>query len=103
MPNYDYKCKVDGYFELHQRMSDHATGICPTCKTECKQVLIQAPRVDVEGLADAGCPGALETSGNRMEKRHKEAGQDHNYWRDDVDNKTAIKQQVALDESSAEY
>jgi hypothetical protein len=39
--------------------------------------MIKAPVVDVEGLADAGCPGALETSGNRMVKRHKAAGQDH--------------------------
>jgi hypothetical protein len=33
-------------------------------------------------MADAGCPGAFMTSGDRIEKRHKEAGQEHSYWRD---------------------
>ncbi len=84
MPLYDYKCTEHGYFEKKQNVADHARAECPTCGSECKQVLIKGPRVDVEKLADAGCPGALETSGNRMEQRHKAAGQDHHYWRDDL-------------------
>jgi putative FmdB family regulatory protein len=101
MPTYDYKCTEHGYFELKQSMKDHARGECPTCRSDCKQVLVRAPRVDVEGLADAGCPGALETSGNRMEKRHKKAGQDHHYWRDDVSTKDAVRTQMDLESSSA--
>jgi putative FmdB family regulatory protein len=77
MPTYDYKCQEHGYFERIQPMFRHARASCPTCMADCKQVMVKAPVVDVEGLADAGCPGALETSGNRMEKRHKAAGQDH--------------------------
>jgi putative FmdB family regulatory protein len=77
VPTYDYKCEDHGYFELIQRVADHATGNCPTCEVSCKQVLTRAPSVPIEALADAGFPGALETSGNRMEKRHRAAGQDH--------------------------
>jgi len=82
---YDYRCEEHGLFEAKQSLEQH-TGIydCPTCGAECKQVILSAPRVDVEKLADAGCPGAMETSGNRMEKRHKDAGQDHSYWRDNA-------------------
>ena len=91
MPLYDYRCTEHGDFELHQSMKDHAKGICPTCESECKQVLLKAPGLNVESMADAGMPGALETSGNRMEKRHKAAGQDHHYWRDDISTKDTIK------------
>lgn len=101
MPTYDYKCKEHGYFEKFQRVSDHARAKCPTCGKSSKQVLVRAPVVDVESLADAGCPGALETSGNRMEKRHKEAGQDHHYWRDDIPTTKAINTGRRLSESSA--
>lgn len=82
---YDFRCAKHGVFEVQQKLADH-TGQekCPTCEKHCKQVISCPPRVDVEKLADAGCPGALETSGNRMEKRHTEAGQDHSYWRDSV-------------------
>ena len=101
MPRYDYKCEEHGYFELQQKIIDHARADCPTCETDCKQVLRNAPGLDVEGMADAGCPGAFFSSGDRMEKRHKKAGQDHTYWRDDVSNKDFIRKQKAMDESSA--
>ena len=80
---YDFSCKEHGVFEVKQSLADHTGGYsCPTCGLYSNQVILSAPRVDVEGLADAGCPGALETSGNRMEKRHTDAGQAHAYWRD---------------------
>jgi len=82
MPTYDYKCAEHGYFELTQSMKDHARADCPTCGSDSKQVMIGAPRPLIEAMADAGCPGAFITSGDRMEKRHKEAGQEHSYWRD---------------------
>ena len=81
MPLYDYRCKDHGVFELKQSIKDHARAECPTCGSECKQVLISAATLDIEGMADAGCPGAFETSGNRITKRHVEAGQEHSYWR----------------------
>lgn len=81
MPTYDYRCTEDGDFELIQSMSKHAKGECPTCGKECPQVLKGAPRPLIEAMADAGCPGAFMTSGDRIEKRHKAAGQDHDYWR----------------------
>ncbi len=84
MPLYDYKCEKHGYFEKQQKMVDHARAECPTCEVDCKQVLKGAPQLDIEGMADAGCPGAFFTSGDRMEKRHTEAGQDHAYWRDNT-------------------
>lgn len=81
MPTYDYKCSEHGYFELKQSMSEHAEGECPHCGETCKQVLTRPPVLDIEAMADIGMPGAFEKSGDRMTKRHEEAGQDHHYWR----------------------
>ena len=82
---YDFKCTEHGVFEIKQSLSDHTGQYkCPTCGDESKQVVLSAPKLDVEGMADAGCPGAFFTSGDRIEKRHTKAGQDHHYWRDDV-------------------
>lgn len=74
---YDYECKEHGYFELRQSMKDHAKGICPTCGSECKQVILSAPGLDIEAMADIGMPGAFKVSGDRMTERHKRAGQYH--------------------------
>lgn len=82
MPLYDYRCKDHGDFILKQHMEDHARAECPTCGSWSKQVILSAPRPLIEAMADAGCPGAFMTSGDRMAKRHKEAGQSHEYWRD---------------------
>jgi putative FmdB family regulatory protein len=82
---YDFKCEEHGTFEAKQSLADHTgTYECPTCGKQSKQVILSAPRPNIEAMADAGCPGAFMTSGDRMEQRHKEAGQDHHYWRDDV-------------------
>jgi len=75
MPTYSYRCEKDGDFELIQRMKDHAEGECPTCGSKCKQVLTSAPGLDLEAMARAGMPGAWETVGDRITKRHVDAGQ----------------------------
>lgn len=77
MPMYDYECPDHGYFEQKNTMDDRAKGECPTCAKSCKQVILSAPRPLVEKMADAGCPGAFHTSGDRMTKRHYDAGQYH--------------------------
>ncbi len=79
MPLYDYKCTEHGEFELQQKMVNHAKAKCPHCGSTSKQVLLSAPTLDIEGMADAGCPGAFITSGDRITKRHTEAGQANAY------------------------
>jgi putative FmdB family regulatory protein len=76
MPTYDYRCDEHGDFEAIQRMKDHARAFCPTCGSDSAQVVKTAPRPLIEKMADAGCPGAFETSGNRIAARHRKAGQD---------------------------
>lgn len=78
MPFYDYacdKCKI--YFEQMNSMADHAKGKCPTCGSKSRQVVLKAPPLMIEAMANAGCPGAFHTSGDRLEKRHRSAGQYH--------------------------
>lgn len=77
MPLYDYECPDHGYFEQKNSMADHAKGVCPTCDKAAKQVILSAPRPLIEAMADAGCPGAFHTSGDRLTKRHYDAGQYH--------------------------
>ena len=77
MPNYDYKCTEHGYFEATHRIADSTTSPCPECNQESKKVILRAPRPMIEAMADAGCPGAFMTSGDRLEKRHRDAGQSH--------------------------
>ena len=50
---------------------------CPDCGESAKKVILDAPRPLIEAMADAGCPGAFHTSGDRIEKRHRAAGQYH--------------------------
>ena len=99
---YDFRCVKHGDFEIQQRLSEH-TGFfeCPTCAVNSKQVILNAPGIDLEGMADAGCPGAILSSGDRMERRHKKAGQDHHDVRDDITRKDAMKTQKRLAEGSA--
>jgi len=77
MPFYDYKCEEHGYFEQMNRIADRAEGDCPTCGSASKHVILTAPGLMVEAMADNGFPGAFHTSGDRLEKRHRNAGQDH--------------------------
>lgn len=75
MPTYNYRCPTHEVFEIVQKIKDHAEANCPHCGVVCKQVLTSAPTLDVEGMAKAGCPGAYEQVGDRITKRHIEAGQ----------------------------
>jgi putative FmdB family regulatory protein len=78
MPFYDYACdECEKYFEQMNSMANHAEGTCPTCGAKSRQVLLQAPPLMVEAMADAGFPGAFHTSGDRIEKQHRKAGQYH--------------------------
>jgi putative FmdB family regulatory protein len=79
MPTYDYECRTHGYFELVQRMADHAEGPCPTCGEVCPQKVRAVAKhgLDLEAMSRAGMPGAFETVGDRITKRHRDAGQHH--------------------------
>jgi putative FmdB family regulatory protein len=77
MPTYSYKCEDHGYFELKQRMADHAEGTCPTCGVTCGQVMTSPPGLDIEAMARVGMPGAYETVGDRITKRHRSVPQHH--------------------------
>ena len=77
MPTYSYRCTEHGYFDLRQSMSEHASAECPNCGTPCKQVLTSPPGLDIEAMADIGMPGAFSVSGDRITKRHRDAGQDY--------------------------
>jgi len=77
MPTYDYECAKHGYFEKAQSMSLHASADCPECGDTSPQVMLSAPCLDVEAMADIGMPGAMETSGNRLTRRHVQAGQSY--------------------------
>lgn len=77
MPLYDYKCKEHGYFEKKQSMADHARAECPTCGEVCDQVMLGAPGLDIEAMSRCGFPGAHNTVGDRIEKRHRSVDQAH--------------------------
>ena len=79
MPTYNYRCDLHGEFELHQKMVDHAVGTCPTCETECRQILLTPPTLDTEAMANMGMPGAFDKSGDRMTKRHLDAEQHYKH------------------------
>ena len=75
MPTYDYRCQEHGTFTKVQRIVDHARAECPTCGEAVRQILTSAPSLDLEAMARIGMPGAWETVGDRITKRHKDAGQ----------------------------
>jgi len=58
-------------------MADHAEGECPTCQSSCTQVITSAPGLDIEAMAKVGMPGAWETVGDRITKRHRDVQQHH--------------------------
>ena len=75
MPTYSYRCPEDGTFEKVQRIIDHARAECPTCGEVVRQILTSAPGLDIEAMAKVGMPGAWEKVGDRITKRHIDAGQ----------------------------
>jgi len=77
MPTYDYKCEQHGYFVCIQAMSEHRWAQCPECHKISQQVVRTPPVLDIEAMARVGMPGAFEKSGDRVTKRHIQAGQDY--------------------------
>ena len=77
MPTYDYKCVEHGYFEQVRRVADYAEGECPTCGEKCPQVVRSAPCLDIEAMSRAGMPGAWETVGDRLTRKHRKVSQHH--------------------------
>lgn len=77
MPTYDYKCSKHGYFEQRNRIDDRAEGECPTCGESAPLVVKRAPGLDIEAMSRAGMPGAWDTVGERITRRHRKAGQAH--------------------------
>ena len=77
MPTSDYRCTEHGHFELHQRMSEHASAECPNCGTPCKQVMTAPPGLDIEAMANLGMPGAMDLCEDRLCRRHIGAGQSY--------------------------
>lgn len=100
MPLYDYKCSEHGYFEQKNSMADHAKGECPTCGEACPQVILTAPAPMIEAMADAGFPGAFHTSGDRITKRHRNAGQYHTPSSDAAAEAKAIDEEMAYASST---
>jgi len=76
-------------------MADHAKGVCPTCGAASKQVILKAPAPMIEAMADAGFPGAFHTSGDRLTKKHRKAGQYHNPSSDVAAEAKAIDAEMA--------
>lgn len=74
---YDYRCEACGSFEedkfVRASEADDQTCLCGAKLTK----LVCAPRLDIAGMAAAGCPGAYETVGNQLEKRHRSVDQHH--------------------------
>ena len=95
MPRYDYNCKEHGYFEATQPMSLHKSAPCPVCGADSRQVILQAPAPMIEAMADAGMPGAFHTSGDRLTKRHRKAGQYHTASTDAAAEAKAIDAEMA--------
>lgn len=77
MPTYSYRCAEHGVFDQVKRMIEHAEGDCPTCEAVCPQVITRAPGLDMEAMSRIGMPGAWDTVGERITKRHRNAGQHH--------------------------
>jgi len=79
MPTYDYRCDQHGDFEQTNRMVDHAKGTCPTCGETCRQVVKAVAKhgLDLEAMSRCGMPGAFETVGDRITKRHRSVPQAH--------------------------
>lgn len=74
---YDYRCPKCGVFEDYfVRSTKVDEQICPDCGEKMTR-LVSAPKLDLEGMARAGCPGALKTTGDRIEKRHRSVDQAH--------------------------
>lgn len=74
---FDYRCPECGVLEDYfVRSSEADNQICPDCGSSMVR-LVAAPKLDIEGMARAGCPGAYETVGDRLTKQHRSVDQAH--------------------------
>lgn len=73
---FDYRCESCGAVEeKFVRSSEQDDQMCD-CGEPMKR-LIAAPKLDIVGMAAAGCPGAYETVGNNLERQHRTVDQHH--------------------------
>lgn len=74
---FDYRCTWCGEYDTNRfvRSSESDDQMCE-CGGKLKK-LLSAPRLDIAGMAKAGCPGAYETIGNKIEKQHTAVDQHH--------------------------
>lgn len=72
---FDFQCMACGNLERDKyvKRSEVDDQRCD-CTGKMKK-LPAAPKLDIAGMARAGCPGAYETVGDQITKRHKDAGQ----------------------------
>lgn len=74
---FDYQCLACGNIEERRtKRSETGDQACTVCDGRMKK-LISAPRLDITGMANAGCPGALESVQNGIEKKHRAVDQHH--------------------------
>ena len=75
---YDYRCTACGEVDENRFVlsSEADDQTCESCSGEAIR-LISAPRLDIAGMAKAGCPGAYETVGDRITKSHRSVDQHH--------------------------
>lgn len=72
---FEHRCE-NGHKSTHWVNWEEKTQTCPECGRAAERV-ISAPRIDLWGLAEAGCPGAHERTGDLITQRHRDAGQYH--------------------------
>ena len=74
---FDFACKACGNVEERRVKRDSLDDqTCTICEGKMARRMA-APRLDIAGMARAGCPGAYETIGNDLEKRHRKVDQHH--------------------------
>lgn len=73
---YDYRCLGCGTVE--ERFVRGSASDDQYCECEGKmQRLLCSPKLDIAGMARAGCPGAVQSTGDAIEKRHRSVDQMH--------------------------
>lgn len=77
MPTYNYRCTEHGVSEQTHSCAARHEATCPECDKPAKLIHLSAPSLDIEAMARAGMPGAWETVGSRITKRHTSVDQSH--------------------------
>lgn len=74
---YDYRCYGCGTV-VEDRFVRSSEADDQYCECGAKLTrLLSAPRLDISGMAKAGCPGAVESIDNALEKKHRAVDQMH--------------------------